>query len=174
MSQKKKRFRDFVDDNHEGFAPNDFLEATAPLIGHIVHSFNDLDSLLNEIICFLVDRQSDVLGSLIIEKLGFSVKVDLLKRVMAEAMAFFSKPIPNADKIVKDLMQSTKLRNAIVHAEWENMDADGYTYVKMTTHKKHGMQQIYQQFTVESLEEIEIFIDETYDLLDGLFDFINQ
>jgi len=64
---------------------------------------------------------------------------------------------------MEDLKKSATLRNAVVHAEWENLDSAGYTYVKMNF-DKNGMQQYYWQFTPQSLVEINEFIYDTYTL----------
>jgi hypothetical protein len=56
-------------------------------------------------------------------------------------------------------------RNAVVHAEWENMNEQGYTYAKMTCNND-GMQQHYWQFTPDSLKDIIRFIHKTYMMFD--------
>ena len=41
----------------------------------------------------------------------------------------------------------------MVHADWENTDEDGFTYVMLKI-SKNGMEQEYIQFSEESLEQI--------------------
>ena len=68
--------------------------------------------------------------------------------------------------MMKELHECGKLRNVVIHAEWENMDSEGYTYVNMKFNK-NGWKQEYQQFTIESLEAIDEFIHQTYLKLEG-------
>lgn len=41
----------------------------------------------------------------------------------------------------------------MAHADWENTDNDGYTYVSLRISKKQ-MEQEYVQFSIESLQKI--------------------
>jgi len=55
--------------------------------------------------------------------------------------------------LIADLKESGRLRNIVVHADWESTDNDGYTYVNLRI-SKNGMEQEYLQFTEDSLKEI--------------------
>ena len=68
--------------------------------------------------------------------------------------------LPTFPKFIEDLRKCATLRNAVIHAEWDNLDESGYTYVKMNF-DKNGMQQNYWQFTPKSLQEIDEFILKT-------------
>ncbi|HSH64734.1 MAG TPA: hypothetical protein VLB84_02825 [Bacteroidia bacterium] len=67
------------------------------------------------------------------------------------------------------MKKCANLRNAIVHAEWYNMNEEGYTYVKLNF-SKNGMQQSYWQFTPESLNEIINFIRTTVLCFDNYYE----
>jgi len=71
------------------------------------------------------------------------------------------KPNPFFDSFIQELREVGRLRNAVIHADWETSDFEGYTFIK---HKMGalGMQQEYIQFTPESLQEINIRIQNEY------------
>jgi len=50
-------------------------------------------------------------------------------------------------------MESGRLRNLVVHADWENTNDDGYTYVNLKI-KKGNIEQEYAQFSEDSLNKI--------------------
>ena len=162
MEKSFKPLGQYIHENHDyNGSVEEFLEETAPLIGYIVHSFNTLDSQLNSSICELINSRTDSVGSTIIYKMTFSNKVDLLYRLVRSMELALEKSLPSFQKLVEDLKRCATLRNAVVHAEWENLDSAGYTYVKMNL-DKNGMQQHYWQFTPDSLVEINDFIYNTY------------
>jgi len=160
--KKYKPLGQYIYENHDTeYSTDKFFEKTAPLIGYIVHSFNSLESELNSRICFEISSRSDYIGVIVIHKMSYSQKVDLFKRMIRSKELAIEIEYPSLQSNIDDLHECGKLRNAVVHAEWENMDSDGYTYVNMKFNKK-GWEQEYQQFTVESLEAIDEFIHETY------------
>ena len=56
------------------------------------------------------------------------------------------------------------LENLVVHADWESINEENYTYVRLKI-SKSGMQQEYVQFTEESLKKIiELVIKARHDL----------
>ena len=63
---------------------DEFLEKTAPLIGYIVHRFNTLEDLLNRAICEWICERSDSLGLIVLQKMNYASKVDLLNRLVSE------------------------------------------------------------------------------------------
>lgn len=79
------------------------------------------------------------------------------------------KKIISFKPLLKNLTKSSELRNAVVHADWENMNEKGYTFVKMYCNH-NGMHQQYWQFTPESLEKAIDFIDDTYLQFDGFLE----
>jgi len=137
MKTKYKPLGQFIFDNHDlDLSIDDFLYQTAPLIGYIIHSFNSLDEELNSCICNLINDRADEPGALIIYKIPFSAKIDLFNRLVKSLEVSTNKTIPTLNSLINDLKKCGELRNAVVHAEWENMTEDMYTYVKMKFQKK--------------------------------------
>jgi hypothetical protein len=146
--------------------PNEeFLENTAPLIGYVVHSFNTLEELLNGAICELFFDDMDWLGLHVIYKRNYSDKVDLFKRLLIEEQNGLGKKMPMFEKFISNLTEAGKLRNMVVHADWESAHDDGYTLCKLIINTK-GIQHEYVQFTQESLESILKLINETSEMFD--------
>jgi hypothetical protein len=166
MKKSSKQLGQYLTENHD-YNGNieEFLEETAPLIGFIVHSFNSLDSQLNSTVCSLITDRTDGIGAIILYKMNFSSKIDLLYRLVRIREVTFGKTMPTFTKLIDDLKKCATLRNAVVHAEWENLDSAGFTYVKMSF-EKNGMQQHYWQFTPDALSDIIDFIDATNNLFE--------
>ena len=146
-------------------ASEDFLEKTAPLIGYIVHRFNTLEETLNDAICDLFHDDCHTTGLLVICNMNYSQKVDLFKRILTEHQNCFQKELPVFSRLISSLIQAGKLRNQVIHADWESAHDDGYTLCKLKVNSK-GVQQEYIQYAPESLEKILELIDETCDLFD--------
>lgn len=146
--------------------PNEeFLEKTASLIGYIVHSFNTLEELLNSSICELLFDDYDGIGLQVIYKRTYADKVDLFKRLLIEQQTGIGKKIPIFEKFMSNLTEAGRLRNLVVHADWESAHEDGYTLCKLKINAK-GIQHEYVQFTPESLKNILILISETCEMFD--------
>ncbi|MDZ7650703.1 MAG: hypothetical protein U5K54_28170 [Cytophagales bacterium] len=166
MNKEYKKLGQYIFENHNfDGTVDEFLEQTAPLIGYLVHNFNSLDEQLNRAICERINDKTDEPGAIIIHKMNFSAKVDLFNNLVRSMEIAFESTIPNFKILIDRLKKCATLRNAVVHAEWENMNENGYAYVKMTFNDK-GMQQHYWQFTPESLESIVEFIQETNSMFD--------
>ncbi len=161
MKKKQKQLGQYIFTNHdfEG-STDDFLAETAPLIGYLVHSFNALDTALNSIICMLINSRTDAMGAIVIHKMNFSAKVDLFYRLVRSMELDVEKELPSFPSFIENLKKCATYRNAVVHAEWDSLEGDGYTYVKMSF-AKDGLQQQYWQFTPDSLMKINDFIDQT-------------
>ncbi len=144
-----------------------FLKTTAPLIGYIVHSFNALEQSLNAIICEEISFRTDEPGLIIIHNMPYSSKVDLFDRFNANFFLTYqnNELKKECNELVKNLRESARLRNIVVHADWNNTDFEGYTYVKIKI-TKDGLKQEYFQFTEDSLEVIDDFIIDTDEALD--------
>lgn len=161
MKKSDKPFGQYIFDNHNfDGSVDDFFEETAPAIGSIVHRFNSLDGQLNSTICEIINERTDEPGAIVIYKLPFSSKVDLFHRLVRSMELGCSGEIPCFKTLIENLKKCGTLRNAVIHAEWDNMDDNGYTYVKMHF-DKNGMRQHYWQFTPDSLEEIDQYIYNT-------------
>jgi hypothetical protein len=170
MKSKQKKVDQYIYhevDDHEKIEV--FLQKTAPLIGHIVHRFNTLEECLNLEICQWLNTRTDTFGLIVLHKMNYSAKVDLLKRFCIVYQRDCQITMPTAEKLISNLNEAGRLRNAVVHAEWENTDFDGYTHVNIKFNKE-GFTQEYIQFTEVSLTAILNLIDETIDLFDDLDD----
>lgn len=164
--KKEKEFKQYIFENHDfNGTVDDFLEETAPIIGSIVHNFNSLDGLLNSTIYELISDRTDELGIIVTYKQTFSNKVDLLFRLIRSIEINCNGEIPCFKKLIEDLKKCATLRNAVIHAEWDTIDKDRYTYVKICP-GKDGVRQQYWQFTPDALNEINEFINATYMLFD--------
>ncbi|MFA6079991.1 MAG: hypothetical protein WC753_00730 [Candidatus Gracilibacteria bacterium] len=166
VKNKSKPMGQYLSENHSPSDDiDDFLEETAPLIGYIVYSFNSLDSLLNSAICELITEGTDGIGSAVIHKMNFSPKVDLFSRLVRLIETGMQKDISMFNTFIEDLKMCATLRNAVIHADWETTDEDRYAYINLNFDKV-GINQKYQQFTPETLEEIYDFIEETAEKFD--------
>ncbi len=142
-----------------------FLEETAPLIGYIVHRFNTLEELLNSAICEPFFDDCDRLGLLVIYKMNYGAKVDLFERLLSDEQNSIGKTMPCFKRFMDDLRKAGRLRNTVVHADWESAHDDGYTLCRLKVNSK-GLQQEYVQFTSQSLQNILTLIDQTSEMFD--------
>lgn len=131
----------------------EYLDSSLPLIGLIVMYFNGLEQSLDSIICQIFTDRSDSTGLIVLHKMTYSTKVELFKRFSDDFHTACDINIQGYDDLIRDLKESGRLRNLVVHADWENTDDDGYTYVNFKISKK-GMEQEYAQFSEESLYKI--------------------
>ncbi len=141
-----------------------YLDESLPLIGLVVMYFNGLEKSLDSFLCETVSDRTDSPGLIIIQKLSYSAKVDLFKRFCDDFHSSCAVVIEGFDELIKSLNDVGKLRNLVVHADWENTDHEGYTFVRLKTSAK-GMEQEYVQFSSESLEKL---IQEISDARDKL------
>jgi len=170
MKEEKFQFGQYSNENHNYNDDNyeeyeEFIDKSAPLIGYIIHDFNRLDESLNRVIWQRITDRSDEPGALITYKMTFSAKVDLFNRLIKSMEIGCDFKIVILNELVEKLKRCATLRNAVVHAEWYNMNENGYTFVKLNF-EKNGLVQHYWQFTVESLKKILELINETYLLFD--------
>ena len=70
-------------------------------------------------------------------------------------------------------MESGRLRNLVVHADWENTNDDGYTYVNLKI-KKGNIEQEYAQFSEDSLNKIINLIIEVQENLYEYWEWRNE
>jgi hypothetical protein len=154
MKQKKKIFEQHlyheIDDDEKA---DEYLDASLPLIGLVVMYFNGLENSLDKIICEIFTDRTDSTGLIVLHKMTYSTKVDLFKRFSDDFHFNCDIQIDGYEKLIGDLKESGRLRNIVVHADWESTDDDGYTYVNLKI-SKNGMEQEYLQFTEDSLKEI--------------------
>ncbi|MCT4135549.1 hypothetical protein HZP68_17500 [Elizabethkingia anophelis] len=154
MKQKKKLFEQHIyheiDDQEKA---EEYLENSLPLIGLIVMYFNGLEKSLDNIICQIFTDRSDSTGLIVLHKMSYATKVDLFKRFSEDFHFACDVEIEGYQTLISNLRESGRLRNLVVHADWENTDTDGYTYVNLKISSK-GMEQEYLQFSADSLGEI--------------------
>lgn len=141
---------DFEDDMEK---QEEYLEAALPLVGQIVMYFNTLEKELDKVIYESFSDRSDQLGIIIIHNMNYSAKVDLFKRHSEQFHLMYGETISVFDGLIKDLKECGRLRNITVHADWENTDTDGYTYLGIKINN-NGISQEYIQFSLESLNNI--------------------
>ena len=161
MKINKKQFEQHlyheIEDEDEA---EKYLDNSLPLIGYITMWFNGLEKSLDDIICEIFTDRTDSTGLIVIHKLTYSAKVDLFKRFSDDFHSCFGETIEGYNELVKNLKESGRLRNLVVHADWENTNEQGFTYVNLRISKK-GMEQEYAQFSEESLTKIINLIIET-------------
>ncbi|QOP40552.1 hypothetical protein [Sulfurimonas marina] len=150
-----------IDDEEKA---EEYLENAIPFIGLIIMYFNSLESSLDSVLCERFTDRTDSTGLIVLSKMSFSAKVDLLKRFCDDFQIALDKNLIGYEQLVNDLKESAKLRNLVAHANWESTNEEGYAFVKLRM-SKNGMQQEYVQFTEESLQKIiELIIKTKYNL----------
>lgn len=131
----------------------EYLDNSLPNIGLIVMYFNGLESLLDQMLCEMFTERTDRTGLIVLQNMQYSSKVNLFSRFSNELHSNFSEVPPSYEKLLDKLREAARLRNIVVHADWENTDDDGYTYVNIKF-SDNGMEQEYIQLSAESLENI--------------------
>ena len=131
----------------------EYIENAIPFIGLIIMYFNSLESSLDSVLCENFTDRTDSTGLIVLNKMGFSTKIDLLKRFCDDFQFSLDKELDGYERLINDLKESARLRNLIAHANWESTNEEGYTFVRLKM-SKNGMQQEYVQFTEESLQKI--------------------
>ena len=153
----KTKIREFIQHLYHEIEDEDkaeeYIDSALPSIGLIVMYFNALESSLDSVLCENFTDRTDATGLIVLNKMNYSSKVELLKRFCDDFHICLETPIEGYDQLINDLKESGRLRNVVVHANWESTDEEGCTYVKFKMSKK-GMQQEYVQFTEESLAKI--------------------
>ncbi|MEJ2046198.1 MAG: hypothetical protein P8X74_20300 [Reinekea sp.] len=146
-----------IEDDEKGF---EYVSNILPNIGLIVMFFNTLESDLDSILCENFTDRTDSPGLIVLNKLNYSSKVDLLKRFCDDLQISIGKSLNGYDQIITNLNECGRLRNLVVHANWDSTDEKGYTFTKIKL-SKQGMKQEYIQFTEDSMNKIIDLIIET-------------
>lgn len=174
MKQKKKIFEQHlyheIEDEEK---TEEYLDNSLPLIGLIVMYFNGLEKSLDGIICEIFTDRTDSTGLIVLHKMSYSTKVDLFKRFSDDFHTGCNIKIDEYETLIYNLKETGRLRNLVVHADWENTDDDGYTYVNLRI-SASGMEQEYIQFSVDSLKEIIELIFKTRRLLSDYWEKRNE
>lgn len=164
----KKKQKEFEQHLSHGFYDEDkaaeYIDGALPYIGHVVLHFNSLEATLDSVLCEEFTDRSDSPGLIVLNKLSYSMKVDLLKRFADDFQLGAGKKLNGYEQIITNMNECGRLRNMVVHANWETTDDEGYTFVKLKM-SKLGMHQEYMQFTPESLKKIiELVVKTRFDL----------
>ena len=131
----------------------EYLDESLRLIGLVVRYFNTVEKSIDAFICEIISDRTDVPGLIVIQKLMFNAKLDLFKRFAEDFHQTFASEPTNFEELVRELSEIARLRNLVVHADWNNTDEEGYTFVRLKGAQK-GMLQEYVQFSAESLEKL--------------------
>lgn len=154
MKTNRRQFiQHLYHDIENGEEAEKYLDDSLPMIGYITMYFNGLEKSLDNIICEIFTDRSDSIGLIVLHKMNYSAKVDLFKRFSDELHSCFGETIEGYSKLITNLKESGRLRNLVVHADWENTNEEGFTYVNLRI-SKNGMEQEYVQFSEESLSKI--------------------
>jgi len=89
----------------------------ATVLGELVIVFGELDDRVSEAIVALLDR-GDRVGRVVTDDLGFSVKVNLLRRLYRETRPL-SDRLLELDELCNSCLYVARERSRIVHADWE-------------------------------------------------------
>ena len=104
-------------------------------------------------------------GILITQNLNYSAKVDLFNRYSEHIQHISNKEIKLHEKLIFDLKECGRLRNVVVHAEWNSVDLDCYAFVKFRF-KKNDIIQEFVQLNEDSLIKIRNLIIDTHNSFD--------
>lgn len=143
----------------------EFLELISSHVGHLVFEFNLLEERLSSFIWMLISERSDSKGVLITQNMNYSAKVDLFSRYSSYIQNILEKEISIHSKMIQDLKECGRLRNMVVHAEWNSVDLDGYAFIKFH-YKQNDIIQEFVQLDENSLIKIRNLIIETHNLFD--------
>ena len=155
MKKKRRPFMQHLshDDVEDDDKVWDHLDQSLPEIGLIVMYFNGLEKLLDTILCGMFSDRADSLGLIVLQNMQYSAKVNLFSR-LSDDLHLAIRTLPcEYEKLLDRLREAAKLRNIVVHADWENTDEEGYTYVNIRF-SDGGMEQEYVQLSKDALEEI--------------------
>ncbi|WEJ61825.1 hypothetical protein [Thiomicrorhabdus lithotrophica] len=172
----KTKLKDFIQHLYHEIDDEDkaeeYLDNALPSIGLIVMYFNSLESSLDSVLCENFTDRTDSTGLIVLNKMNFASKVDLFKRFCDDFQVAVKK-LDGYELLINDLQESSRLRNMVVHANWESTDEEGYTYIRLKI-SKNGMKQEYVQFTQESLQKIIELILKTRFSLEEFWEYRND
>lgn len=166
MKTKQKPLQQFAFLNKYLEGDNEeFFELVAPQIGFVVIDFNLLEERLTSFICQILNYSSDAKGLIITHGMTYSGKVDLFDRYSRYTQEVFKKPIESHKKFIDDLKESGRLRNMVVHAEWDTIDKECYAVIKIRNIRNDLVQE-FAQLDYDSLIDVRNKIIETYNYFD--------
>jgi len=143
----------------------DLLELISSHVGHLVFEFNLLEERLTSFIWLLISERSDSKGVLITHNMNYAAKVDLFDRYSSYVQNILENAISIHAKMIKDLKECGRLRNMVVHADWNSVDLDGFAFIKFRF-KQNDIIQEFVQLDENSLIKIRNLVIETHNLFD--------
>ena len=146
-----------------------YLDEALPLIGKIVMSFNGLESALNSVLCEHITDRTDATGLLVLHKMTYGTKLDLFKRFSDDFHRVMGHDVEAYVGLVDRLKEAGRLRNLVVHADWESTEDDGYTYVTVRISER-GMEQEYVQLSKDSLTQLLETVESTRSQFDSYWE----
>ncbi len=129
---------------------DEFIEEALPFVGEVIMYFNGLEDHLNSVLCECFTDRTDQMGLVVMGSMAYASKVELFKRLCDDFHNAMATSTVGYQKIINDLHECARLRNMVAHANWESMNEEGYTFVKLKI-SRQGLKQEYMQFTKESL-----------------------
>lgn len=170
MKRKQKDFDQCLyHDIEDEEKADEYLKVCLPLVGTVVMNFNGLESELDSALCETFSERTDSFVLLVLHKMQYATKVDLLQRLCDDFHRAFTVENEFYPGLISKLKEVGKLRNVVVHADWESTDEEGFTFVKVQINKQ-GMKQEYIQFSQDSLNKIIDLIGEARQQLDGYWE----
>ena len=137
-----------------------------PMIGLVVLYFNSLEKAVDSAICDALTDRSDALGLAVIQGMQYGSKVELFKRLSDTVHQYSVRGEPPLfASLIDRLKEAARLRNLVVHADWNSTDAEGYTYVRVVISAR-GVKQEYIQLTEDAMEKVLDQIDAVHNQLD--------
>ena len=88
------------------------LENSLSLIGLIVMYFNSLENALNSVLCENFTDRTDSTGLIVLNKMNYSTKVDLLKRFCDDFQIELNRQLNGYEQLINDLNESGRLRKS--------------------------------------------------------------
>ena len=149
---------------------NSNLVETLFQIGLVVWRFNSIERALDQAICAGINDRSDSMGLIVIHGMQYAQKVELYRRMCEDLHEAAGGTVPSFAGLIDALKAASTHRNLVVHADWTNSDAEGYTFTKVQI-KNGGMMQEYAQLTVESMEKV---CDEMSTTFERLHAYLNE
>ena len=98
----------------------EYLDSALPYIGLIVMYFNSLESSLDSVLCENFTDRTDATGLIVLNKMNYSAKVDLLKRFYDDFQIGLDNQLNGYEQLITDLRESARLRNMVAHAKSSN------------------------------------------------------
>lgn len=141
MSKDSKEFDDLEQyDYSDGEYLDKVTHKYCPLIGFFLITFSKLENELNTAIAEYIQHGTHETGFVIIEKITTSNKIDLFYKLYLGLTSFSKNPKYKIDLIAikKELNELNSFRNALVHANWESLNKEGYVRTKIVIDDKEG------------------------------------